>query len=140
MNNRPVLFSSACILSFLGGGLASLIFFAVSLFYNSFSGKITGITNELSMEGTSRFYFLLMAIAHGCSLAAVVGLWKFRANGFFLYVVAQMAIALLPVVFIGGNSFSSINVIFTLLFTGIYFFYYRWIKMNIPEGTVPEQK
>jgi len=130
MNNRPVVYTSACILSFLGSGIAMIVFLSVSLFYNFFSGKITGITNELSMEGTSRLYFLLMAIAHGLSLTGIIALWKFRKNGFFLYIFAQCAIILLPVVFLGRNSLSSTNAIFTIVFLIVYLFYYRWILQN----------
>jgi hypothetical protein len=133
MNKRPVLFSSTCLLSFLGGGLAALIFFAVALFYDFFSGKVTGITNELSMEGTSRIYFLLMALAHIISLSGVIALWNFRRNGFYAYIFAQTAIVCLPLLFLGGKAFSVTNAIFTLVFVSIYFFFYRWIPVNQQE-------
>ena len=138
MNKRPVLFSSACILSFLGGGLAALIFLTVSLFYNFFAGKITGITNELSMEGTSPLYFFLMSAFHTLSLYGIITMWKFRKNGFFLYLIAQAAIVVLPVVFIGGNAFSVTNAIFTLIFVSIFFFYYLWITLNSSEETIQQ--
>ena len=136
MNKRPVPFSAACVLSFIGSGMAALVFLAVTLFYNFFSGKIIGITNELSMEGTSRLYFLLMSAVQSLSLAGVTALWKFRRNGFFLYVFAQAAIILLPVIFLGKNSLSVTNTIFTIVFISIYFFYYRWINERFLSRTV----
>ena len=128
MNKRPVVFSAACILSFIGSGLATLLFLTIALFYNFSADKIIEITNELSMESTSRLYFLLLAIAHLFSLTGVVALWKYRKNGFFLYVFAQTIVILLPVFFLGKNSFSVTNAVFTTVFICIYFFYYRWIK------------
>lgn len=127
MNRRPILYSSACILSFAGSGIAIVAFLIASVFYKSISEQVISITNVLSMNGTSRWYFLLLAFAHACSLFAVVKLWKFRKSGFYIYLATQISILLLPVIFIGDNSFSFVNFIFTFVFTVAYFFYYRWI-------------
>lgn len=127
MNRRPILYSSACILSFIGSGLAALAYFSASVYYNFISDWVISITNDLSIQGTSRYYFLLLALAHFLSLYAVISLWKFRKNAFYLYLVAQLSIMFLPVLFVGKNSFSVVNFIFTFVFTVAYFFYYRWI-------------
>lgn len=134
MNNRPILFTSACILSFIGGSIAALVFFAVALFYNNFSERVINITNDLSMEGTSRLYFLLLAIFHCISLTSIILLWKFRKNGFYFYMLAQLAIISLPIFFLGRNSFSVTNAIFTIVFVCIYFFYYKWIINTLSAG------
>lgn len=127
MNKRPILYTSACILSFTGSGIAALAYFSASVFYNLISEWVISITSDLSMQGTSRFYFLLLAFAHTFSLLGVISLWKFRKTGFYIYLLSQLSIIFLPVIFIGSNSFSLINFVFTFLFSVIYFFYYRWI-------------
>ncbi len=123
MNKRPVLFSSACILSFAGSGIAFLTFLLVAIFYDFVSGKIIGITNELSMEGTSPFYFILMSAFHALSFTGVVALWKYRKNGFYRYAFSQLAIIFLPLIFLSRNAFSVTNTVFTIVFVSIYFFY-----------------
>ena len=128
MNNRPIVYTSACVLSFIGGGIAVLSYLFTAIFYNSVSEFVISITNDLSMQNTSRFYFTLLAIAHFVSLLSVFGLWRYWRKSFFLYIVSQLSIIFLPVIFIGKNSFSMINFVFAILFSTIYFFYYRWIK------------
>ena len=127
MNKRPVLYSSASTLSFVGSGIAFLTFLLVAIFYEFVSRKIIGITNELSMDGTSRFYFILLSAFHALSFSGVVALWKYRKNGFFLYLISQLSILFLPLVFLSRNAFSITNTVFTIVFVSIYFSYYRWI-------------
>lgn len=129
MKERPVLFTAACWMSFIGSGLGIVSFFSAAVFYDFFSEKIISVTNLLSMQGTSPYYFLLMGVLNVVSFAGVVKMWKAIKSGFFFYLIAQLGIMFAPILFIGTNAFSNTNAIFTLMFLGIYFYYFRKIKL-----------
>jgi hypothetical protein len=120
-----------CLLSFAGSGAGFLLYVAVLLFRDE-ALRIIDIYSSWDQPGllTSR-YFLLLAGGHLLSLAGVFLMWHQRSAGFFLYAGIQMALLLLPPLWLGKEAFSSVALIFTLLFTTGYARYFLHTGLNL---------
>jgi hypothetical protein len=66
--------------------------------------------------------------AFSVSLAGAIKLYRLQRAGLYFYLAAQAMIMFLPVFWLGSNSFSTTNAIFTLIFAGVYLYYYRITK------------
>ncbi len=120
MNKRPLLLSSALVLSSVGSGLAAVMYFAAFLFYEKALPSIEKFTNAETPELISRFYMLALGSIYCVSAIGIVKMWNTQKTGFYLYLLAQISLWGLPLIYIGSHAFSSTNTIFTLLFIAIY--------------------
>lgn len=125
MEKKPILFLGACIFSMMGSilGLWAMLF--GTLFFRYTSGKIVLLTNYTATEHLSPLYFATLMGAYSLSLAGAIKLYRMQRTGLYFYLTAQVLILFIPVIALGANAFSVINVLFTLLFSGVYVYYFR---------------
>lgn len=128
MEKKPLLYESAAILSILGSSIGFAGAFATAFFYEATVKKITLLTNVTSTEKLSPLYFALFGALFCISLVGAIQLFRLKRSGFYFYLSAQVLMLVIPVLWLGGNAFSSINAIFTALFAGIYLYYFRITK------------
>jgi len=114
--NRPALLSALCILTFIGSGVAFLGYFAASLFFDKTKEIIVEYSSMHSAEGLSPLYFTALMALYALSLTGAIRMWKLHRDGLFLYIIAQLIIMFLPVIFIDWSAFSTTNAIFTTVF------------------------
>ncbi|HKL33793.1 MAG TPA: hypothetical protein VJ919_14735 [Tangfeifania sp.] len=114
--NRPALLSALCILTFIGSGVAFLGYFAASLFFDQTKEIIVEYSSMHSAEGLSPLYFTALMALYALSLTGAIRMWKLHRDGLFLYIIAQLIIMFLPVIFIDWSAFSTTNAIFTTVF------------------------
>ena len=126
--DKPLLFSAALFLSLLGGTVAIAFYLFAVIFYSTSIEAIKNITNTISTDSTSRFYFLCLLMLYIFSVLGVVKMIKCRKSGFWIYAMSQTIILLFPLLWLGKNSFSVTNSIFTALFILIYTSFYKKMK------------
>jgi hypothetical protein len=125
LKDQPLLFSSALVLSLIGGGLGVLLFWGTALFFNKVKELVISVTNLTSMDQVSPFYFVLLGALSLLSFVGVLKMRKWQKAGFFFYLGAQLVMLFLPAIWIDWNAFSVNNTIFTMLFVLIYLSFYR---------------
>jgi hypothetical protein len=128
MKNKPILFESACIFSIVGSSVGFISMFISTIFFKIVTEKITSITNISATEKLSPVYFAMLMAAFSISLTGAIKLYRLQRVGLYFYLVAQGLIMFLPVIWLGSNSFSTTNAIFTLIFSGVYLFNFRLLK------------
>ena len=128
MKKKPILFESASIFSIIGSSIGFISMFISTFFFRIVSEKITSITNITATEKLSPVYFATLIAAFCISLVGAIKLYRMQRAGLYLYLTAQTMILFLPVIWLGSNSFSATNAIFTLIFSGVYLTYYKSLK------------
>ncbi|MGE5393595.1 MAG: hypothetical protein ACM3P1_02570 [Candidatus Saccharibacteria bacterium] len=125
---KPIVFESACIFSLLGSilGLLFMLFFA--LFFDEMYRAIGTYTSYGSMQLLSPLYFASLMAAYALSLAGVIKLYRMQRSGLYFYLMAQLMILILPLIWMGPGVLSITNIIFALLFSGIYLYYFRLLN------------
>lgn len=128
MKNKPVLFDAACIFSISGSGIGFISMFIAAFFFHETIEKITLVTNVTATENLSPLYFALNGVAFAFSLIGAIKLYRTQKTGLYFYLVAQAAVMILPLIWMGTESFSVINAIFTVLFAVVYLFNFKILK------------
>ena len=128
MKNKPILFESACIFSIIGSSVGLITMFISTFFFRVVTEKITSVTNITATEKLSPVYFAMLMAAFSISFAGAIKLYRMQRVGLYFYLTAQAMIMFLPVFWLGTNSFSTTNAIFTLLFAGVYLVNYKLLK------------
>jgi hypothetical protein len=128
MEKKPLLYESACIFSILGSAIGFVGAFASTFFFQSVTKKITRVTNITATEKLTPFYFAIFGALFCVSLIGAIKLFRMQRSGLYFYLPAQILLMLVPVWWLGSNAFSSINAIFTLLFSVVYLYYFRITK------------
>jgi len=126
--NRTVLLSALCILTFIGSTTSFIAYFLASFFYEKASELIIKYSNWNSVEAISPLYFILFMAVSAVSLIGAIRMWKLHRDGFLIYVISQIIIIFLPVVWLGWNSFSVTGAIFTVVFVGGYGLNWKYLK------------
>ena len=125
MEKKQILFEGTCLFSLMGSSIGVLYTLIATAFFHYVTGKITQFTNMTATEHLSPLYFAILMAAFSLSLAGVIKLYRMQRAGLYFYLVAQIMILFIPVFCLGSNAFSVTNTIFTILFSGVYIFYYR---------------
>jgi len=128
MKKKPIIFESACIFSIIGSSIGFISMFISTFFFRIVTEKITSVTNITATEKLSPVYFAMLMAAFSLSLAGAIKLYRLQRTGLYFYLLAQAMIMFLPVFWLGSNAFSTTNAIFTLIFAGVYLYYYRITK------------
>ena len=123
--DRPLLLVAALTLSAVGNSIAILTFWGISLFYSRAITLIEQLTNVQNAQQLSPLYFAVFGALYLGSLTGIIYMWKWKRTGFYVYLTAQIVIMLMPMFWLSANAFSSINLIFTLLFVAIYALYLK---------------
>ena len=117
---RSSLLEALCILSFIGNGLAILALLSAAIWNHAAREWIKDWSSANDVTGFNTGYFLIFALLYVMSLTGVLRMWKVRKSGFYLYVISQTGIMVFPSVWSGEMVFSSVVVIFTVLFILLY--------------------
>jgi hypothetical protein len=125
MEKKPILFESACIFSLAGSSIGFISMLFATIFFKTVTGKIVQFTNITAAEHLSSLYFASLMAAFSISLVGVIKIYRMQLTGLYFYLIAQAMILFLPVIWLGQNAFSATNAIFTILFSGVYLYYYR---------------
>lgn len=125
MKKKAILFEGACIFSLIGSSIGVLYTLLATLFFEYVAGKIEQFTNMTATDGLSPLYFGVLMAAFSLSLVGVIKLYSMQRVGLYFYLVAQAMILFIPIIWLGPNALSTTNAIFTLLFSGVYLFYFR---------------
>jgi len=128
MREKPLFYESACIFSIVGSSIGFISMFISTFFFRIVTEKIALITNFTATEKLSPLYFALLMAAFSISLTGAIKLYRMQRTGLYFYLTAQAIILFLPVFWLGSNAFSVTNAIFTLIFSGVYLYYYRITK------------
>lgn len=128
IKKRPDLLSALCILSFIGSTIAFFLYFLASVFFEKTSAIIIKYSNWHSTQAISPFYFTLFMALSAVSLVGAIRMWKLHRDGFFIYVLAQVILLILPVIWIGPNSFSVTGAIFTTIFVLGYALNWKYLR------------
>jgi len=128
MKEKPLLFESACIFSIAGSSIGFLSMLIATVFFIPVTEKITQLTNITATEKLSPIYFAILMAAFSISLAGAIKLYRLQKAGLYFYLIAQSFVLFMPVIWLGSNSFSVTNSIFTILFSGAYLFHYKILK------------
>jgi len=118
--NRKPLLTALCILSFAGNGIAFLVYLFAAILNRQAREYIGAVGSVSDKTKPTPLYFGLFALLYAISFFSVVRMWNLKRAGFAGYFAAQTAILFLPVVWPGAQAFSSVAVIFTLLFLVLY--------------------
>jgi hypothetical protein len=128
MKKKPILFESACIFSIIGSSIGFISMFISTVFFRLVTEKITSITNITATEKLSPLYFAMLMSAFCISMVGAIKLYRTQRAGLYFYLTAQTVVMFLPVFWLGSNSFSVTNAIFTLIFSGVYLANFRITK------------
>lgn len=123
--DHSLLFSATITLTFIGSSIATLTYWFSAVFYSQAKEVIQRYTNSFSLENVSSIFFVLLGALYFLSFIGAVKMWHKQKTGYFFYVLAQTSILIIPIIWLGVNAFSSTNLIFTLIFTGIYTTYLK---------------
>jgi hypothetical protein len=99
--------------------------FISTFFFRIVIEKITLLTNITATEKLSPLYFAMLMFAFCLSLAGAIKLYRLQRAGLYFYLLAQAVIMISPVIWLGTKAYSVTNAIFTMVFAGVYLFYYR---------------
>lgn len=125
MQNRPIIFESACIFSIIGSSIGAISMLISTVWFKFITEKITSVTNITATEKISPLYFAILMAAFCVSLTGAIKLYRMQRVGLFFYLSAQIFILFIPVLWLGNQAFSSTNAIFTATFAGIYLYFFR---------------
>lgn len=125
---RPPFLSALCILTFVGSGISFFGYFLVSLFFEEATNLIIEFSSWHSTEALSPVYFNTLMALSAISLTGAIRMWKLHRDGYFLYIISQMIILFLPVIWIGWQTFSVTNAIFTGIFITGYGINLKYLK------------
>jgi len=127
-SNRPELLSALCLLTFTGSGSGFIAYFLAALFFEDASAFIIEYSSTHTTEAISPFYFVLFMAFSAISLAGALRMWKHHRDGFIFYTLAQLGMTVLPVIWLGWNSFTVPGAIFTVVFVTGYALH--WMRMK----------
>jgi len=117
---RPTFLTVLCILSFIGSGLATLLFL-ISLVaagaIMDFMGSNPGMP-EVSTGSGTMFFLVSFILALG-SLTGAILMWNLKKTGFYLYVAANVVAIFTPLMFSTGN-IGWFGLVITVLFIVLY--------------------
>lgn len=126
---RPPMLTALCILTFIGSGMSGFSFFMVYSAYNEilpqlqeFSGKFPGMEYIL---GAPKNFFMTGFILYTFSFFGANLMWRFKKVGFHFYTAAQIAVVLLPMIYIKNYPLPVIDGLFTAFFIILYFRHYK---------------
>jgi hypothetical protein len=117
---RPLLLSAALLLSVIGSSIATLAYFTAAAFFDQTRQIIEKLTNIQTPQKIAPLYFVIYGALYCLSLIGVLKMMKMRKAGYFFYAGAQISLLIVPLLWMGVNSFSATNTIFTILFITIY--------------------
>lgn len=128
---RPDGLTLLCVLSFIGSGLGFLSNFMVFMIYSSIPEimesdefiQMPNLEPELLKEfltSAGRSYFFISTALYLGSIIGVYFMWKLRKTGIHFYAMAQIALLIIPMIFISTELSALPGLLITVLFILLY--------------------
>ncbi len=128
---RPDGLTILCVLSFIGSGLAFISNFMVFMIFPSIPEimdsdefiQMPNLEPELLLEfltSAGRSYFLIGSLLYLLSFVGVFLMWKLRKKGIHFYAMAQIALLIIPLIFISTELSALPSLLITVLFILLY--------------------
>lgn len=128
-NEKPIFYVAALLVGFIGNFAFALAYLLAAAFYADFSSLVLSITHNLAMKGVTAPYLSALFAAHTLSLIAIWLLWKSKPMGFYLFLLGQLLVLLLPAMQLTWQAISSSQCIFVVMLLAIYArFEFRQLK------------
>jgi hypothetical protein len=116
---RPGLLSVLCILTFIGSGLATLLYLLLLIAAGTLGAMLADIPGLGSMiAGGGMAIFGAGLVLSFLSFFGAIKMWGMKKIGFYLYTGAQVLMLIVPLFF--GVPFSVMSAVFTALFIVLY--------------------
>jgi hypothetical protein len=119
-HKRSPLLEALCILSFAGNGIAIGMYLIATVWNQPAREWIKEWSSIFDVTRLTTSYFLIFTILYAFSFFGVLMMWRLKKKGFLLYVISQTAILFLPSFWQGKPVFTSVVIIFTVLFIALY--------------------
>lgn len=121
---RPTLLTILCILTFIGSGISTISFFAVSVMYELFMQQFAVLYANMPdanfLLEAPRDFFVVSTILSAASVAGALFMWNLRKIGFHIYTSAQLVYLVVPLLYFGGETNPLLNILLTALFVYLY--------------------
>lgn len=128
---RPDGLTILCVLSFIGSGMAFISNFMVFFIFPSIPEimesdefiQMPNLEPELLLEfltSAGRSYFLIASLLYLVSIIGVYFMWKLRKTGIHFYAMAQIALLIIPLIFISAELSALPSLLITVLFILLY--------------------
>jgi hypothetical protein len=131
---RSPLLEALCILSFAGNGIAIGIYLVATVWNQPARQWIKEWSSMYDVSGYTSIYFLIFTTLYALSFIGVIKMWRLKKTGFLFYIASQTAILFLPSLWLGKPVFSSVVIIFTVLFILLYALEFLRIKRHSLEA------
>jgi hypothetical protein len=124
---RSPLLTALCILSFAGNLIGFLLYLSAAIMNREARILIMEMSDTRETSPYTVAYFSIFALLYAISFTGVRKMWQLKKSGFWFYLFSQSVILVLPYIWPGDQAFSSVAVIFTLLFVILFGFQMRKI-------------
>jgi hypothetical protein len=129
--HKPYLLHFLCVLTFIWSGLC--MFTVISVFTRGYPHTLFSnipVLDSIITEDThgNNFYLLTKPVLYALSIAGAAVMWTLRSSGFYMYLGAQLALLVVPFIFLTHLGLNYLLVkffidpIFTALFIMLYAF------------------
>lgn len=125
MQKKPIFLEAASVFSIVGSAIGFLGSFLSVLFFKRVTELVQSLTNLTAADKLSPLYLAILGATFALSFAGAVKLFRMQKTGLWFYLPAQILILILPVIQMGQYAFSMTNLIFTLIFSGVYILNYN---------------
>ena len=128
--NRPELLTVLCILTFIGSGTSLLANGVLYLMFDQLKELIEqqsvfslmGSDVDLSfLLDIKSGFFLAQLLIYALSLYGAVQMFQLRKIGFHLYAIAQIALLIIPKIFVPNLPFPFFELIVSAVFVYLYY-------------------
>jgi hypothetical protein len=119
-HKRSPLLEALCILSFAGNSIALAMYLVATVWNQPARQWIKEWSSMYDVSGYTSIYFLIFTFLYALSFTGVLQMWRMKKTGFLIYFASQTTILFLPSLWMGKPVFSSVVIIFTILFIALY--------------------
>jgi len=130
IKNRPELLTVLCILTFIGSGTSMLANGVLYLMFDqlkelieqqsvfSFMGSEVDLSFLLDIKSG---FFLTQLLIYALSLYGAVQMFQLRKIGFHIYAIAQIALLIIPKIFVPNLPFPFFELMVSAVFVYLYY-------------------
>lgn len=134
-NKRPVSLIILCILTFIASGFSALSNLLWGVLYDTFSEILLSNDSPMMQQmaetilATSRSMFFVDFFLYLGSITGAILMFNLKKNGFHIYVVANLLLALTPAFFVDGQGINFYSlVLITMPFIALYAVHLKFMK------------
>lgn len=120
VKSRPKFLTVLCILTFIGSGLATLLYLIALIAFGAISGVLDSVPGMGAMGDAGMAIFAVFFVLAFLSLFGAIMMWKLKKTGFYLYTLANIILLILPFVVFDGVPVNIFGIIITVGFIAMY--------------------